>query len=406
MKRILLVLGLIFATAFPAAALAQSPNPPCVPSGSGNQAAGADVGGLAGALLGNAASGRNNKAAATVGGGLLGALIGAAAANAGDHGCVTTPDAPPAPDGPQGQDVAALYATSPGAPTTVVSAGPYRMKLIGCRTESIDIYCDFELTSTSQNDLVITLYSSGNPYAPVLVDAEGGSHRVSDIRLANNILNDHQANYSIFPGLTYKYIVHFSNVGDVNFISRLTIGADVVCCYTVTHSFVFRNIRLTQNISETVPSSTSPVPSSAFTVNTPDWSLALKDCRTASGAVACTANATNLRGERNGLYVGWGQGGSTLVDDVGDSYFASQLLVKRQGQPPHEDTSGGHTVLSAEPNEKLTFKLVFKGPAADLRKIARLNLAVANASGGQQTPFSARFLNVPIDHQPTYAPPR
>ena len=78
----------------------------CVRANEGNTAAGAVVGGIAGALLGSAVSGRHNKGEGAVLGGVSGAVVGGAIANSNNHPCpegyvYRAPPPPPPPPPPR-----------------------------------------------------------------------------------------------------------------------------------------------------------------------------------------------------------------------------------------------------------------------------------------------------------------
>lgn len=70
-----------------AAANAQVADPACVRANENNTAAGAVVGGVAGAILGSAVAGRHERAEGAVLGGVGGAVVGGVVASSGNHPC-------------------------------------------------------------------------------------------------------------------------------------------------------------------------------------------------------------------------------------------------------------------------------------------------------------------------------
>jgi hypothetical protein len=316
--------------------------------------------------------------------------------------------------------------TDSAAPPTV-RAGNFDFTLSGCRAVSVTVDCDIAVENRTSDDrriLVISRFKGGvrdmgltTFGASTMIDDAGQTYEVESLRLANQDGTiTGQSYFQVYSGTHPVLTLRFDNVGlRVSKISRITL----VVAEQTPHGVeplpvIFNNQPIARQSTNSQPDPAAAA-DRRFVIETPAWRFVLQGCRIVPDGIGCTLVATNLSDARNAIYLGWqGHSGAvrsirgdlqdktSVIDDSGAVFFATQMFVQSPGFAAHEDISNGQQSWLTEPYTDRRFDLYFANIGTAFTRLPRLDLALANQTlhgnqtSGNPTKIAARFVNIPV----------
>ena len=328
-----------------------------------------------------------------------------------------------------------LYSiTAPAlAGQATVLAGSFEFTVSGCRAVSTTLDCDIAVVNRTEDDrriLIMSRFRGGIRDmrlaalgTTTIIDDAGKEYEAEFAKLSNqNSQETGQTFFNVYSGTHPVLTLHFDNVGiRVSKISRLTlVVAEAGTAGLQRLNVVFHDLPVARQAADTGPQ-TKLLADRRFLIETPSWRIGLQGCRAVPDGIGCTMVATSLSDGRTALFVGWQGnpgavrslalerlGKTTMIDEGGAAFIATQMFVQKPKTAAREDVSNGQTSWLFEPYATWRFDLYFAN-TQNLTRIPRLDLALAdqamrgNQASAPPTAIAARFKEIPVASMPSRA---